>query len=114
MKSPTTLFPTPEISMPVLLYQVSLVMIFCLQIAGDGLPLAQAVAHNIATQNALVPLAQIPPLGALPPNFNHHITCYDHSNILKLIIFYNEDFGIVQGDTVPIRIEKFCLFLSEI
>jgi len=83
-------------------------------IAGDGLALAQAVAHNAATRNALVPLAQIPLLGDIPPNFNHNITSYNHNEILRLIIFYNNDFGILQGDTVPSRIDRFRRFLSDI
>jgi len=83
-------------------------------IAGDGLALAQAVAHNVATRNALVPLAQIPLLGDIPPNFNHNLPSYNHNDILRLIIFYNDDFGMVQGDTLPSRIDSFRRFLSEI
>ena len=46
------------------------VMIFCLQI---GLALAQTAAHGVVTQNALIPLAQVPLLGDIPPNFNHNL-----------------------------------------
>ena len=87
---------------------------FCPQIAGDGLALAQAVAHNAATRNALVPLDPIPAVGDIPPNFNHNLPSYNHTDILRLIIFYNDDFGIVQGDTVPSQIDSFRRFLSEI
>jgi len=83
-------------------------------IAGDGLVLAQAVAHNVATRNALVAPVQIPLLGDIPPNFNHNLTSYNHGDILRLIIFYNDDFGIVQADTIPSRIDSFRRFLSEI
>lgn len=100
--------------MPVPIYQVSLVMIFCLQIAGDGLALAQAVAHTVAARNALVPLAQIPPLGDIPPNFNPNPSSYNHAEIYRLIIFYNDDFGIVQADTLLARVESFRRFLAEI
>src|SRR5258708_27192355 len=112
-KSPTSLSSTPEISKPVLLYHIVWVMMFNLQIAGDGLALAQAVVHNVATPNALVPPPQIPLLSDILPNFNHNLPSYNHGDILWLIIFYN-DFGIVQGDTLPSRINSFHNFLSEI
>jgi hypothetical protein len=100
--------------MSVSLYQGSLVMIPHPQIAGDGLALAQAIAHNAATQNALLPLAQIPQLGDIPPNFNSNLPNYNHGDILQLVIFYNDNFGIVQVDTVRVRIDKFRRFLTEI
>jgi hypothetical protein len=86
-------------------------MMFDLQMAGDGLALAQAVAHNVAT---LVPPVQIPLLGDIPPNFNDNLPSYNHGDILQLIIFYNDDFGIVQGNTLPSRIDSFRRFLSKI
>jgi len=83
-------------------------------IAGDGLVLAQAVAPNVATRNALVAPVQIPLLGDIPPNFNPNLPSYTHDDILQLIIFYNDDFGIVQADRIPSRIDSFRRFLSEI
>jgi len=37
------------------------------------------------------------------PNFNHNLSSYNHGDILRLINFYNEDFGIGQDDN-PSRI----------
>jgi hypothetical protein len=68
----------------------------------------------VATRNALVPPAQIPAVGTTPPNFNADFTTYRHDDILHLIIFYNDDFGIVQADTLPSRVESFRRFLVEI
>ncbi|KAF8800737.1 hypothetical protein BYT27DRAFT_7116759 [Phlegmacium glaucopus] len=32
---------------------------------------------------------------------------------LNLIIFYNDDFGIVNNDLLPLRVDKFCRFFTE-
>jgi len=85
-----------------------------IQIPGHGLALAQAVAHNMAARNALVPPAQVPVVGTTPPNFVADLHTYRHHDILELILFYNDDFGIVQADTLPSRIESFRRFLVEV
>jgi hypothetical protein len=38
---------------------------------------------------------------------------YQHGDILSLIIFYNENFGIVPNDSLEARVEKFRKFLTE-
>lgn len=53
-----------------------------------------------------------PQIGSTPPNFNPSLERLQHIDILKLIFFYNEDFGIVQGDVVEDRINKFRAFLT--
>ena len=83
--------------------------------AGHGLVRAQAVANNIgvAPQAALVAPEAVLNVGDIPPAFNANIFEYRHQDILRLIIFYNDDFGIVPGDGIPLRIQKFRHFLLE-
>ena len=83
--------------------------------AGHGLVRAQAVANNIgvAPQAALVAPEAVPNVGDIPPAFNANIFEYRHQDILRLIIFYNDDFGIIPGDGIPLRIQKFRHFLLE-
>jgi hypothetical protein len=84
---------------------------YLLQIPRSGLQLAQAlVPPNI---RPLVPPAMIATVGALPRDFNPDLGNYQNIQILNHIIFYNDDFGIVVGDPLSARIEKFCGFLAE-
>ena len=51
------------------------------------------------------------PVGAvLPWDFNSKFGNYTHATILRLVIFYNDDFGIVAGDPVEVRREKLQFF----
>jgi hypothetical protein len=61
-------------------------------------------------QHLLVPPAQQPVVGTLPPNFNNNYSAYQRGDIVNLIIFYNEDFGIAAGDTVAEGVSKFHRF----
>ena len=47
------------------------------------------------------------------PQHNGHIDEYLHVDILRAVIFYNDDFGIVPGDSMVLRREKFRNWLSE-
>ncbi|KIL59936.1 hypothetical protein M378DRAFT_199975 [Amanita muscaria Koide BX008] len=73
---------------------------------GHGLALAQVVAHNIAVRNGLHAPAQPLALGSTPPHFNPNLPTYNHDTIYQLIIFYNDDFGILPGDTLSSRVEN--------
>jgi len=48
----------------------------------------------------------------MPPNFNSNITSYTTKEIARLILFYNEDFGIVENDDEAVRRSKLIMFLS--
>jgi hypothetical protein len=74
----------------------------------------QAIAHNAVVQNGLIAPAKSHDIGATPPNFNSDIPAYHHNDIYDLIIFYNDDFEIVVGDTLLVRVDKFRRFLSKI
>ncbi|KAJ7501372.1 hypothetical protein B0H11DRAFT_2373528 [Mycena galericulata] len=81
------------------------------QVAGDGLALATALAP--VNPNVNVP----PPQGNAAVGAVFHATIdthgMNHGMILGLIRFYNEDFGIVPGDTVPTRSQKITNWLTE-
>lgn len=81
---------------------------------GDGVVLAQIAARSLGPDigEALVFPPQTPVVDAVPPNFNFNLSTYQHLDILNLIIFYNDDFGIVPYDSLETRIEKFRRFLS--
>ena len=80
--------------------------------AGHGRDLALTLRP---TANVVVPPAPAQPaaIGALPDIFPNLDTC-NHVEILDLIIFYNQDFGIQVGDTVRQRAERIKCFISEL
>jgi hypothetical protein len=82
---------------------------------GHGLALAHAAAQNLnqAVRQVLAAPAQIPDIGSMPPNFDPDVPNYRHIDILNMVIFYNDDFGILPGDSVGSRIESFRRFLVE-
>jgi len=80
-------------------------------IPGNGLVLAQAVGH-IAVQNGLHAPAHPAAVGSTPPHFNPDLITYSHDSIYQMIIFYNDNFGILPGDTLATRVESFRCFFS--
>ncbi|KAF9038853.1 hypothetical protein BDZ89DRAFT_404192 [Hymenopellis radicata] len=81
------------------------------KIPGSGHALANAVRPaNSAPMPALNPE---PRIGDVPPAFSGRIAAYNNADILRLITFYNEDFGIVAGDPLALRNDKFRVFISE-
>ena len=52
-------------------------------------------------------------VGSTPPNFNPLLESYHHLDILRMVVFYNEDFGIQPQDSLFTRNGKFCQFLTE-
>ena len=80
---------------------------------GNGVARATAIFGNFPLlQPFLVAPAVAPIVGTTPPNFINNPGAYQRSDFINLIIFYNEDFGIVQGDTIQDCIEKVHLFLT--
>ncbi len=63
--------------------------------------------------------AQCPPggvaslIGSTPPNFSPDTEGYHHLDICKLMVFYNDTFGIVLQDNLITRIQKFRRYLSD-
>ncbi|KAF8163427.1 hypothetical protein B0H34DRAFT_323004 [Crassisporium funariophilum] len=82
-------------------------------VPGNGLQLAiTAFGNVVALQQVLVAPAQEPVLGTIPLNFDNNYITYNRADIVRLIIFYNQDFGIVRGDTLPECIEKLHIFFT--
>lgn len=54
---------------------------------------------------------QIYDVGTTPPQFDGSIANYQHIDILNLIVFYNDDFGIVNSDNLGARQNKVLSFL---
>ncbi|KAK0421680.1 hypothetical protein EV421DRAFT_1725030, partial [Armillaria borealis] len=79
---------------------------------GSGFDLANAVClknENSTTTTLVRVTAEV---GSTPPNFNGRIAKYSDEDILKMIVFYNDSFGITRLDALPERISKFRAFLS--
>ncbi|KAF8868470.1 hypothetical protein BD779DRAFT_1001638 [Infundibulicybe gibba] len=83
-------------------------------VAGDGFLLALQTARFLhpTVQQAIVPLNPPPPIGFILETFKPDVTNYDDMDILNLIVFYNEDFGIRPEDNIVTRIKKVQLFLT--
>jgi hypothetical protein len=56
------------------------------------------------------------PLGQTPPLYNAetNIDAFRHEDILRLIEFYNDDFGIVAGDGIAVRRNKYRLWMASL
>jgi len=52
-------------------------------------------------------------VGTVPPQFNPDVDAYQHIDILHLVVFYNDDFGILLGDQLPERKRKIRNWLME-
>lgn len=79
------------------------------QVPGSGIQLARALAPDHVSRNAIDQFATNNPefaganIGSIPPLFDPSIDNYQHIDLLKLILFYNEDMGIVAGSGVSER-----------
>ncbi|KAF8868333.1 hypothetical protein CPB85DRAFT_1448446 [Mucidula mucida] len=79
---------------------------------GSGLQRALGLRPpNIALQ--LADIVPAPRVGETPPQFQGGLASYSNAEILRMIIFYNDDFGIVLNDSLAMRIDKFRSYLSE-
>jgi len=81
-----------------------------LQIPGHNLNHVIAITRAADRRN-LAAHPQPAPIGALPPHFNTNISSYSAKEISKLILFYDDDFGIGENDDEAIRRSKL-MFLS--
>jgi len=81
--------------------------------AGHGYELAaerRQEAHTV--DNVLRVPDEIPPIGSVPQGFGNYPTRFSHADIVRLIIFYNDDFGIIQQDDLAERRLKLTSFLT--
>ncbi|ESK83664.1 hypothetical protein Moror_2164 [Moniliophthora roreri MCA 2997] len=73
-------------------------------IPGSGHVLAYSLRH--AAGAPIVPLNPVPDIGAIHHLDPRTIDSMTHADILDLIAFYNEDFGITAGDNLAARRDK--------
>ncbi len=65
------------------------------------------------TENSFKHTTTEPPeVSSTPPDFNGQIVKYTGEDILKMIVSYNDQFGITRSDALSERINKFQSFLS--
>lgn len=83
-------------------------LLFTFQIPGHGDAKARAVRGAHVVRLPIV----VPTIGQTPPNFSGDFVTYQHAYILDLIVFYNDDFHIVNGDGLPDRQRKVRAFLT--
>lgn len=89
-----------------------MIVLLSAQVDGDGMILANVILPNI--NHALAPLAEAPALGFVfsPTIKTHNLS---HQIILRIVQYYNQNFDIQPGDTIPIRSQKIANWLrSEI
>lgn len=74
----------------------------------------------MANQNAFAaefpqdpPADDIAAIGQTPPNFQPKLDSYNHIDVLRMVVFYNETFGIIPQDGLGDRIDKFRRYLTE-
>lgn len=73
------------------------------------------LALTIRTPGVVVQdLAVVPAIGDLPLNFHTAPKSYSHLQIIDMVVFYNENFGIVLADGIRPRADKFQLFLENL
>ncbi|PBK67145.1 hypothetical protein ARMSODRAFT_320394 [Armillaria solidipes] len=81
------------------------------KISGTGIDKAKEVRPDNIAEDALA--SETASIGTLPQGFKGQISKYSGMEILEMIIFYNDNFKIVRGDDLPVRIDKFRSYLSE-
>lgn len=55
----------------------------------------------------------IPSIGDTPPEFQAKLDGYNHIDVLRMVAFYNDTFGILPQDNLGDRIDKFRRYLTE-
>ncbi|KAK0421839.1 hypothetical protein EV421DRAFT_1914999 [Armillaria borealis] len=79
----------------------------------SGFELAQAVCPEHVNENSFKDTTTEPPeVGSTPLGFDGQVAMYSDVVILKMIVFYNNHFGITKPDVLSVRINKFQSFLS--
>ncbi len=90
--------------------------IISFQIPGYGRDAALLIA-DATTQSAFdkqFPASGEPAeIGSTPLNFNAAVDRYRQIDILRMVVFYNENFGIAAQDNLEHRIAKFRRFLTD-
>lgn len=81
---------------------------FSRQVAGSGIQRARALAPDSFSRMSIEQFTTNNPgfanasIGSIPP-LDPHFNFYQDLEFLKLILFYNEDIGIIAGDVITER-----------
>jgi hypothetical protein len=75
--------------------------------------LALAICGHAALPAAAQNFQPNAAVGDVPNPWNPNIDAYQHLDILQLIIFYNDDFGIIAGDPITTRRSKVRTWLID-
>ena len=51
-------------------------------------------------------------VGDVPDQWDSDIGAYTHAQVLKLVVFYNDDFGINEGDLLTVKRNKLRNWLT--
>jgi hypothetical protein len=78
---------------------------------GDGFALAQQILPPNVEMPAPVASA---PIGAVPPLFNPNPSTYTHLDIINMVIFYNDNFGILAAYDCVTRQDLVRRWLTEL
>jgi hypothetical protein len=76
---------------------------------GNGHDLALAICGQVALPDCHPNAA----IGDVPAPWNSNIEAYQLEDVFRLVIFYNDDFGINAGDHVSVRRRKVLAWLVE-
>ena len=96
----------------------SLLNIFCSQIPGYGRDTALPLLNPLNAAGQQNFHQQFPPggnahqIGAIPNPFNARLESYTHLDVLGMVVFYNDTFGIDPADDLAERL-IFRRFLTE-
>jgi hypothetical protein len=66
----------------------------------------------VALQDHIFPPPVPPQVGTLPPGFNPNLDTYHRSDVIRLMIFYNETFAIRANDLAADWIGKLRVFFT--
>jgi hypothetical protein len=116
-QSSQSLMPLQKTVSPVVPLSSYITTSFVFQVPGCGHAIARLIANAKARQtfkNRFRAGEDPAEIGSTPPNFNPKVEHYQHIDILEMVVFYNESFGITAGDTLSNRIMKFKRFLTEV
>ena len=84
---------------------------YTVQVPGCGLFLAQPLFDGLNARGSETVTIQAE-VGTTPILFNPLVDNYTEFDIIQLILFYNESFGILMADDLPARRAKVKIFLT--
>ncbi|KAI0286913.1 hypothetical protein BGY98DRAFT_942701 [Russula aff. rugulosa BPL654] len=84
-----------------------------LAIPGDGHALALAICEYEILPGYALNFHPEAPLGTVPADWNRNIHSYTIRDVLRLVVFYNDDFGIYLDDSLAVKRDKVRAWLCD-